>query len=62
MLILEVSMDLRKVKAAALIDEVNEKSTGTPKIFSDENNFDRAQKSNNQNERWILKTSKRSQS
>lgn len=54
MLITNVSKELRKVKAAALLNELKHGSAGMLR-FSDEKNFIQDQTSNRQNDRWICK-------
>lgn len=46
----------RKVKAAALLNELKHDSAGLLRFFSDEKHFDQDQKVNSRNDRWICKS------
>lgn len=46
----------RKIKAAALLNELKHDSAGLLRFFSDEKNFDQDQKINSRNDRWLCKT------
>ncbi|CAE1254203.1 unnamed protein product [Acanthosepion pharaonis] len=53
MLIMNDSKQPKKVKVAALLNELKHRSPGMLRFFSDERNFIQDQTSNRQNDRWI---------
>ena len=53
MILTEATRESRRVKAAALLNNLKHETAGLLRFFSDEKNFSQDQKSNRQNDRWI---------